>query len=70
MKGRLAVAIGRGARHIDPPGLTVVEPQLLLPLIRQQVEGAFDVLGRERLAVVPFDAIAQFEAQLFAVLAP
>ena len=36
----------------------------------QQVPGAFDVGGGERLAVMPFDALAQLEGQLLAVLAP
>ena len=41
-----------------------------LRLAGQQVPGAFDVCGGERLAVVPFDALAQREGQLGAVLVP
>ena len=41
---------------------------LALPV--KQVPGAFDVCGGERLAVMPFDALAQREGQLGAVLAP
>jgi hypothetical protein len=35
-----------------------------------QFEAAFDVGGGERLAVVPFDTLAQLEGQLGGVLAP
>ena len=56
--------------EIDPPALAVIEAQLLLALVGQQIERAFDVLRGERLAVVPFDAVAQLEGQLGAVLVP
>src|SRR6266853_853525 len=64
------VAPGSGPCDVDPPGLTIVEPEFLLSLIAQEIEGAFDVLGGEGLAVVPLDAFAQLEAELGAVLAP
>ena len=70
MKSGLMLAAGRGLGDIDPPGLAIVEAELLFALVGQEIEGAFDVFGGERLAVVPFDAVAQFEARLRAVLAP
>ena len=70
MKSDLMLAAGRGLGDIDPPGLAIIEAELLFAVVGQEIEGAFDVFGGERLAVVPFDAVAQFEAQLRAVLAP
>ena len=62
MKGGFAVAIRRGRRHVDPPSFTKVETQPFLSFVCQQVEGAFDVLGTKRFAVVPFDAVAELES--------
>ena len=57
--------------QVAVPGLARVDPQLarrVLPC--DQIPGAFDVGGGERLAVMPFDALAQLEGQPRAVLAP
>ncbi len=69
-ENRLVVAVRHNLGNIVVPFLARVaaEPVLGLPL--QQVHRAFDIGGGERLAVVPFDALAQFERQFLAVLAP
>jgi len=66
----IVIAIRYDIIQVAIPSLARIEPQLLGAFALQQVEGAFDVLGGERLAVVPFDVLAQLEGQLLAVLAP
>src|SRR6202022_1233828 len=44
--------------------------EFLWRLPHHHVEGAFDVVRRERLAVVPFDALPQLEIERLAVAAP
>src|SRR5947209_7594558 len=70
MKGGLAVAVGSDLFEIAEPDLSRVDAKLLFRFAEQQIVSAFDVGGGERLAVVPFDALPQFERQLGAVLAP
>ena len=70
MKCRLPVALGRDLLEVNPPSLAGIDAQLLLGFSLHQIKGAFDVRGGEGLAVVPFDAVAQFEAELGPVLAP
>jgi hypothetical protein len=43
----------------DPIEVAIRGPKLLARRIHQQIPGALDVLRRERLAVVPFDAMLQ-----------
>ncbi len=62
--------VGRRFLQVDPPALAIIEAQLFLALIGQQVERAFDVGRGERLAVMPFDAVAQLEGQRGMVLVP
>jgi len=52
---------------IAVPGFARIDAKLLARLAAQQVPGAFDVLGREGLAVMPFDAVTQREGQLGAL---
>src|SRR6202011_4455251 len=70
MEGCFAVATSSDTVDVVEPSLAVVEAQLFLRLASQEVVGAFDVGGGERPAVVPFDALAQLEAQLGPVFAP
>src|SRR5215510_1420874 len=70
MKGDLVVAVGGDLLKVAVPGLAWVDAKLLARPITEQVPGAFDVLGAERLAVVPSDALAQREGQLGAILVP
>ena len=70
VKRRLIVVVGGDVVEIGPPRLAGVEAQFFLRLALQQIPGAFDVGGGERLAVMPFDALVQFEGQILAVLAP
>jgi hypothetical protein len=51
MEGNLIIAIGGHLLQIAVPGLARVEAKLFARLFGQQVPGAFDVLGGERLAV-------------------
>ena len=69
-KRHLVIAVGRDLDEVVVPGLARVDAQLLGRLALQQIPGAFDVGGGERLAVMPFDALAQMEGQLGAVLVP
>ena len=57
MKRRFTVAIGGDLFEIAEPDLSRVDAKLLFRFAEQQIVGAFDVGGGERLAVVPFDAL-------------
>ena len=61
MERRGQISVGGDPFEVLVPGLAWVGAQLLLQFPEQQVPGAFDVFGGERLAVVPFDAVAQAE---------
>src|SRR5215813_1592428 len=69
-KGYLVVALCRHILEIGIPRFAGINAQLLGRLTGQQIPGAFDVIGSERLAVVPFDPLTQRESQLHAVLIP
>src|SRR5215813_728195 len=69
-KGYLGVALCRDLLEIGIPRFAGINAQLLGRLAGQQIPGAFDVIGSERLAVVPFDPLTQREGQLHAVLTP
>ena len=64
------IAVDGDVVDLIVPGLSRVLAELLLRLAHQHVEGAFDVGRRERLAVMPFDALPQLEGQLLVVAAP
>jgi hypothetical protein len=71
MKGDLVIAIGGDCVEVAVPGLAArIDPELLARFPGQHVKGALDILGHERLAVVPGDALAQQEGQLGPVLVP
>ena len=70
MDGRLQVAVGRDALDVAVPGGARVGAQLAFGLAHEKVECADDVLGGERLAVVPLHAFLQLEGQVLAVGAP
>src|SRR6266436_4417773 len=70
MKRRGKIAVGSDPFEVLVPGLARVGTQLLLRFAEQQVPGAFDVIGGEGMAVVPFDALAQPERQFSAVFVP
>jgi len=57
----LVVGLDDDAIEVAVPGLAWIDAQRLASLALQQIPGAFDVTGAERPAVVPFDALAQFE---------
>src|SRR5260370_849535 len=69
-EGHLVIAIGDDLLEVAVPGFARIEAQLVGRLAQQQVPGAFDVLGGERPAVMPFDALAQLEGQRGLVLLP
>src|SRR5260370_20081913 len=64
MKGDLVVAFRGYFIEVAVPGFAWVETQLVARLSGQQVPGAFDVVGGERLAVMPSDVLAQRQGQL------
>ncbi|MGY4432580.1 hypothetical protein ACVWWO_005057 [Bradyrhizobium sp. F1.13.1] len=70
IEGDLEITVRRDIVNLAVPGFARILPQLLLRFAHQEIEGAFDVGRRERLAVMPLDALAQFEGQLLVVAAP
>ena len=70
MEGDLVVAVGRDFLQIIVPGFARIDAQLLARLAGQKIPGALDIRGGERLAVVPFDPLAQREGQFGAFLVP
>src|SRR5262249_34438153 len=71
-EGHLVVGLDDHLLEVAVPGLARIDAQAVtvVALASQEVPGAFDVTRRERLAVVPFDARAQLEAQAGARLVP
>ena len=69
-EGGFEIAVHLDLGDIVPPGPSRVGAEPLLTAAAQQIPGAFDVGGGEGLAVMPFDALAQFERQRGAVLVP
>ena len=69
-KSYTVIAIGRDLVEVAIPGLARIEAKLLARFAEQHVPGAFDVVRGERLAVVPFDALAQPKADPRKVLVP
>jgi len=67
VKGHLVIAIGDACFDIAVPGFTQVDAQLLTS---RALDRAFDFRGGERLAGTPFDALAQRNRQLGALLIP
>src|SRR5438105_11636583 len=70
MKRDLVIAVDRDLVEIAVPGFAWIDPELLVRLAGEQVPGALDVAGGERLAVMPLDAVAQCEAQCGPFLVP
>src|SRR5260370_42511567 len=64
MEGDFVVAVRGYLGQIAVPRLARVETKLLAGLSGQEVPGAFDVLGGERLAVVPVYPLPQGESRL------
>ena len=52
------------------PSFAGIDAEPLARLAGQEVPGALDVIGGERSAVVPLDALAERKAELFSVFAP
>src|SRR6266478_4048134 len=69
-KRRFVIPVGGDLLEVAVPGLPRIDTQLLARLALQQVPGALDILGGQRLAVVPLDALVQLEGQPGAVLVP
>jgi hypothetical protein len=70
VKSNLPIAIGGYLSEVVKSRFKQISPQFLRSLVHSQVPGAFDILGAERLAVMPFDAAAQLKGQLGPVLVP
>ena len=65
LEGDLVVAVDHHLVEIVVPDLARVLAELVLPdLAGQHVESALHVIGRERLAVVPLDALVELEGEL------
>src|SRR6266446_4569690 len=70
MKGDLEVALCGDLCEVPVPPLARVDTELLARNPGQHVPGAFDIAGRERLAIVPPDAFAQRERQFRPIFVP
>jgi hypothetical protein len=70
MKGDLIVAVGGDLLDIAVPRFARVDAELVGRALQQRVPGAFDVTRGERLAIMPFDSLTQWEGQLRPVLVP
>src|SRR5438034_7816779 len=70
MKGDFVVAIDCDLGEVSVPALARIDPQLLAGPAGERVPGAFDVLRRKRLAVVPLDTRAQPKRERGLVLVP
>jgi hypothetical protein len=70
MEGHLEVAVGREIIEVLEGRKPWIDAQLLWSLVHPQIVGAYDILGGERLAVMPLDAPTQLEGESHAVLAP
>ena len=65
------VAVRRHFLEVVVPDLARVAAELLRAVLAEQrMPGALHVLGRERLAVVPLHALAQFERELGLAVVP
>src|ERR1700719_4529931 len=70
MEGDLVIPVRFDLFEVAIPGFERIEAELVARLFEQEVPGALDVLGRERLAVMPFDALAQRQGQRGPFLVP
>jgi len=68
MKSDLVIAVRTHRRKVVIAGFARIDAQLLRPRFQIEVPGAFDILGGERLAVVPSDTLPQLEGQIGALL--
>ncbi len=70
MESDFVIAVNGDLVEVTIPGFARVDPELLARLSSEHVPGAFDVGGGERLAVMPFDALAEREPQPSPIIAP
>src|SRR5215469_12330667 len=70
MKADFIVALCGHLREVAVPALAWIDPELLAGLAGQEIPSALDVLSGKGLAVVPFDALAQWKSQLGPLLVP
>ena len=70
MKRNPTVAVGRDLTQVVIPGLAGIEAEARADLAEQHIPGAFNVIGGERLTVVPFDVRAYPKRQYRPVVIP
>ena len=70
MQRHLEIAVGGDVGNITEQVLARILAEFVLRFALQKIEGAFHVLGREGLTVVPFDTLMQLERERFIVAAP
>jgi len=70
VKSDLETAVRSYGIQIVVPGFARVDAELVVPFAGQQIPSAFDIAGRERLAIMPLDAAAQRDRQLGALFIP
>src|SRR5467141_1592988 len=70
MEGDLIIAVRPDLFEVAIPGFAGIDAELVARFFEDQIPGALNVLGRERLAVMPFDALAERQSQFGPVLVP
>jgi len=70
MEGDFVFAVRADLFEVAIPGFARIDAELVARPFEQEVPGALDVLGRKRLAVMPFDALAQRQGQRSPFLVP
>ena len=70
MEGDLVIAVRRHLIEVAIPEFAGIDAEFVARLVEQEVPGALDILGRERLAVMPFDTLAQREGERGPFLVP
>src|SRR5215468_5843428 len=63
-------AVGGNIFKVSVPRLAGIETQLVAGLAAEHVPGALDILGGERLAIMPLNAFPQWQGQLAPFLVP
>ena len=61
MKRRGEISVSGDGFDVLIPSLARIGAQFVVRLAGEEVPGAFNVIGTERVAVVPFDAATQAE---------
>ena len=70
VKSRLVISVGGDPIEVPVPRFAGIYAEFASRLAEQHVPGALDVLGGERMPVMPMNTLAQVKGQFSAVLVP